>query len=557
MESKPRVSARASNARASNVFGGRHTADPRPISDKQYQVSCQKRILEYLHSNRSDLVITMKSLQLPTSKDFMTVLLALVHKIDPQYEILGKLEDEVPTLFKNLGYPFSISKNSLLAVGAPNTWPSLLGALTWLLDLVLYIEATHEDQDEYDSEVTQENLFSEHLMQAYELFITGQDYSEELEELRYKLEVRVKEVHTQITRFKELISSKKKEKEVLKHNQVNPKSLDDQIRYLEEHNSNLNYFTELKAHKQQLEAQLEYLVTENEANKETLAAEREQLETILKQLQTQALSKEDIERIKEETTSYQSTLNKVLQQKDEFQKFQWELQKKLERVTAEASNLCKHYHHTAKELYLLPPGAKYSSGLDLRVGVNTQAIEDYPLEESKLLMPANFLNPLSKATQALLEDVQKKIEEHAKEKTIMENINHEKLSTVPDLEEKLRQTNSDLDNRKKSYISDPHSFKTLIEQKNKDFEELNCETTKIQENISDCKLELSASCELEEDLKKKLTHLQSELPRKLGEYEQYIKQDIEFYYNHKIKVVNFMSELKQFAENQLKELRTN
>ena len=45
---------------------------------------------------------------------------------------------QVPQLYKRLRYPFQISKSNLTAVGSPHTWPSLLVALTWLVELLNY-----------------------------------------------------------------------------------------------------------------------------------------------------------------------------------------------------------------------------------------------------------------------------------------------------------------------------------------------------------------------------------------------------------------------------------
>lgn len=55
--------------------------------------------------------------------------------------------EDVPMMLKTLGYPYNISKNHLLNVGSPHSWPILLGAITWLMDVshpakvVLLIEA--------------------------------------------------------------------------------------------------------------------------------------------------------------------------------------------------------------------------------------------------------------------------------------------------------------------------------------------------------------------------------------------------------------------------------
>ena len=47
-----------------------------------------------------------------------------------------KIEDEIALGFKSLGYPFNISKTALVAAGSSHTWPTLLLALTWLIELL-------------------------------------------------------------------------------------------------------------------------------------------------------------------------------------------------------------------------------------------------------------------------------------------------------------------------------------------------------------------------------------------------------------------------------------
>ena len=61
-------------------------------------------------------------------------------QVDPHAKNVGKMEEEVPALFKRLRYPFPISKSALFAVGSPHTWPGLLAALAWLVELLCYEE---------------------------------------------------------------------------------------------------------------------------------------------------------------------------------------------------------------------------------------------------------------------------------------------------------------------------------------------------------------------------------------------------------------------------------
>lgn len=85
----------------------------------------------------------------PTTKDFNNVMLFLLRQLDPT-AAKGpvKMEEEVPALYKRLRYPFQISKSNLTAVGSPHTWPSILAALTWLVELLNYQEQADHAQHE-------------------------------------------------------------------------------------------------------------------------------------------------------------------------------------------------------------------------------------------------------------------------------------------------------------------------------------------------------------------------------------------------------------------------
>lgn len=68
----------------------------------------------------------------------------LFRKVDPNFEFRDKIEDEVPNMYKRLHYPFLISKSALYAVGSPTTWPALLAALAWIVELLSYEERAAE-----------------------------------------------------------------------------------------------------------------------------------------------------------------------------------------------------------------------------------------------------------------------------------------------------------------------------------------------------------------------------------------------------------------------------
>ncbi|XP_048469829.1 kinetochore protein NDC80 homolog [Rhincodon typus] len=91
--------------------------------------------------------VSTKSLQSPSSKEFLKIFAFIYNLIDQSYQMPdSKFEEEIPRIFKSLGYPFPLSKSSMYTVGAPHTWPLILGALVWLMDNVKLINSIDPDK---------------------------------------------------------------------------------------------------------------------------------------------------------------------------------------------------------------------------------------------------------------------------------------------------------------------------------------------------------------------------------------------------------------------------
>lgn len=132
--------------------------DPRPLTDKLYQNMCIKRLVEYLVKSGYDYPVSQKTLARPSGKDFANIVGFLLRKIDPTFQDgVMKFEDEVAMHFKAMGYPFPVSKTALVAAGSPHTWPTLLAALTWLMEHITCIEA-EMDEDIADTNKPFESL---------------------------------------------------------------------------------------------------------------------------------------------------------------------------------------------------------------------------------------------------------------------------------------------------------------------------------------------------------------------------------------------------------------
>lgn len=164
--------------------------DARPISDKAFQLACVKKLLKFLLERGYDHPVSQKSLSRPSGKDFTNIMTFLLRHIDPNFQDGNlKIEDEIAMNFRAMGYPFPVSKTALVAAGSPHTWPTLLAALSWLLERIVLLDCTstssmesHTFQSLEELESQTDRAFFQYLSSAYTAFLCGDEKTtEELE----------------------------------------------------------------------------------------------------------------------------------------------------------------------------------------------------------------------------------------------------------------------------------------------------------------------------------------------------------------------------------------
>ncbi|XP_056001845.1 kinetochore protein NDC80 homolog [Ostrea edulis] len=112
--------------------------DPRKISDKNFQAKCVAKLVEFLSEKGYPQQLSPGILKAPPRKDFFQIFEFLYSMLTPRYKIGKKPEEEIPKIFKELGYPFMISKTAMYALGSPHTWPTILSALVWMVYLIKF-----------------------------------------------------------------------------------------------------------------------------------------------------------------------------------------------------------------------------------------------------------------------------------------------------------------------------------------------------------------------------------------------------------------------------------
>ncbi|AOA61363.1 Kinetochore-associated Ndc80 complex component [Komagataella phaffii] len=213
-----------------SIYGGLNTTssfskDPRPLRDKSYQAMLQQEVHDYLMENKFELEmkypITIKSLKFPTQKDFVLVFQWLYKRIDPGYKFLKSIEQEVYFLLKTLGYPYieAINKSQISAVGGSN-WPIFLGMLHWLVKLGESLEEIDEaDVNQFqiesytnsvdDNAIAQDDLildklFTRYIIKSYKSYLNNEDdYSSFYQEMESDYNVYANRLAENITAMRE------------------------------------------------------------------------------------------------------------------------------------------------------------------------------------------------------------------------------------------------------------------------------------------------------------------------------------------------------------------
>ncbi len=167
-----RRSSAYSNPMNSSIIAQRR--DPRDLKDKGYIVLCQKKLVNFLTQNGYPFAISSKILSAPSSKEFYSIFQFLYQRLDSSFKLSDHPQDQITLLFKELHYPVRITKvffasksplwctilvyvpfidfsslvqSTLASLGSPQTWPSLLVALIWLVELIEYDELVKKLQD--------------------------------------------------------------------------------------------------------------------------------------------------------------------------------------------------------------------------------------------------------------------------------------------------------------------------------------------------------------------------------------------------------------------------
>jgi len=286
----------------------RHSRDPRPIGDKAFAAQCARNVVEFLGSRSYGKVSYDKLLKDPSTRDFFEIFRFLMAQIDPCLEIEGRLEDEVPAIMRRLKYPVEVNRSKLQAISGPNTWPQLLAVLDWLVTVVRVNEDLVEplalcelgltDANDGEHEIADHQLLRS-MQENYVQYLGNNDDNSDEERLRQIYEERLAALRGEIERLQEQHAAMEQrlqdfhsEHERLIELQREPASLELEAERLR------SGVQAAEAKVQQLEDETGLAEADEAAKRTDLEDLQATLQHLTEQVESQAYSKKDIERLK-------------------------------------------------------------------------------------------------------------------------------------------------------------------------------------------------------------------------------------------------------------------
>ncbi|XP_024131953.1 kinetochore protein NDC80 homolog [Oryzias melastigma] len=370
------------NSTMSGFGGTEKIKDARPLHDKSFVQQCIRQLHEFLTEQSYPGTLSTKTLQSPSTKEFVKMFEFIYRQLDPTFEMPNsKVEEEVPAILKALRYPFVLSKCSMYSVGAPHTWPQALGALMWLIDNVkinwslnkqeLLFSDFCEDSNNIEEGPEYNKLFLDYTSETYAKFMRFEDtFDDEDDAFLNKLKrlynvdepllAAMEEKHQILSAEVERLE-KESQTDRLMTKRMERVKLQADLKKLQSYRSSLDSFmTNLENKDSELNDELENTVS----HLETLKHERNELQVLL---QNQKFTPADVERINREKRELQQTISSLSKSLEDAEQHKWNEEITLAKLKEKAELKLTEYHKLARKLKLIPQTAENACGHDFEI----------------------------------------------------------------------------------------------------------------------------------------------------------------------------------------------
>ncbi|OMJ83440.1 hypothetical protein SteCoe_15608 [Stentor coeruleus] len=504
-------------SRQSAMGANRLSLDLKLFADKITQLNCQKEIVSYFQEHVPENPITVKNLKAPSTKDFQDILTILIQKIDPNYIFTGRLDEDVPNFFRQMGYPYTISKNSLLAVGAPNSWPSLLASLSWLIDLVKFSDESYDIEDN-NSIILSNESNTEKLpylyAQAYEKWFEHEDMNEIKREIVYIQERFTDERIDKKRELESMTEMLRSQRDDLKNKKNNFMSFESKTTVLKSHimsskNAVANILNEIRVYEERISSSEK----SHEILKKNISESREVADSLEFIVKNQSMSLDESLAILDEEKNLDSATSNSEEQRKRYKELQRDCENNLQARINEALNRLEKISNYSGDIPFVNEKIKFQLVLE-----NLSDRGKEPLEPNDILQRVKTFS--NQSLQALSENTGKNNSEIS-EIAIKNLIKKEQIE---ELKKKTSEKIREFKENEKIYTLSVDKLNIILREKEKELYSLEDTLRQEKHTIGDYQNKVKATNE-DLDLKKKaLSKFSKEYSNTEENARKYVKE---------------------------------
>lgn len=407
--------------------------DPRPLKNKEWVGTQIEALIQYLcqHGYESSM-LSPKELSPPSTKNFQYICCFLFQQIDPTFDIPAtNFEEECISFFEKLGYPFKINKSSMRCI-APHSWPPLLGAISWLIELLSFAESFDDDglKDDEDSDDVHMNgnddeedingeekganfdrIFFKLVAENYGLWLKGTEEDEAItqrvmDEFVEKTESLKQSIGDFEKANQQLITEMKRIEEdspsILKLQDTRQQLIQVAEEMKKVRAQREKHFAEQKAKHHRVDTRVSEKVLKIQVAESKIAELKEALSK-------QTISAKDVEQMNRESAQLNSQNDELELQKQEIQRKQYDVTEQINNVVKKIKQMVLEYNDLGQKVEIIPISARYSFSQDHALRLN-EDVEDQRVNKATDLCNQDleyFGNNLQKLTSHFTDKLSK------------------------------------------------------------------------------------------------------------------------------------------------------
>lgn len=370
MAAAPRRSTLSSQGASKNVAD-----DPRPLKDSSFKKAASERVIQFLVARGFNKPVSMKDMASIPTNLYFEIMAFLFQQLDSQFVFPAKRDEELIHMLRHLRYPFQINKGAVSVPGAQHAWPTLLGAMVWVVELLEYNDKVESGElrmnpmGEEQENFNKEKAFHLFLAKNYREWLSGVEQQVDFEDLAQQFD---EQSHRDVIKRQQLESHN--EKLMAQINEKAVSHLDEEkkrklvlMSEIEKFHECLKKMEENLAFKKDKE---ESLRAQAASQKITLAELKKGNADLEEQISQQPVSAGEVSKMRQEKSQLieRKIAGQALLENSKSNLYEAEIQ--MSKRLTEVEQAIVKYKAEATKLELIPSTARHAGGIDFDIFTN-------------------------------------------------------------------------------------------------------------------------------------------------------------------------------------------